>query len=304
MLKPKSTILLLISATTLPLPCFAQGMSEYGGLMGGQGKPGGGLGAALNGLYGAAAKVRGAGSVGVPTLPQIDPEDAKVYGQKANNAYTAGLAAEKAGKTADAIKQYELSLAIRQRTWGDKDPAVAAILQKQATLQMKSGNAIAAEAAYRKLVAIESKRFGSGDPRIAKNLSTLADLCDKNGHSKEAAYCYKQLLSIQLRDKNSDTAAIKDTRLKLANASTLQGDYTAAEQTYKEAISLEEASSAPDAAYLAKVCKGYGGLLRETNRDDEAVKMEARAGAAPVAATEPTPLNGQSDASAGSSAIK
>jgi tetratricopeptide (TPR) repeat protein len=273
----------VVSCLVLAPAAFGQGISEYGGLLGAQGKPSGSLVNTLTQTYGSAGqRVDNAinGSNYVSNIGHIhamvSPEEAASYGKQANNYYLAGQAALKQGNSHEAIRQFSSALLIRQRIWGDADPAVGQILLQQAELYRKTGALHDCENNYRRLLAINTKRYGPGAKELDKTICSLADLCERQCDTTDALSFYRQLVAIRQRYELPDSACLKSARLKLATALTETCDYPAAEQIFKDAIAHEDASATPDNAYLCKCLDSYGGLLRETFRSDEAVKVEDR----------------------------
>jgi len=262
---------------------FGQGISEYGGALGLQGKPSGALVGGLGQTFASAGKrvnnaINGGGSVSNIShiRPMVAPEEAVSYGKQANEYYLAGQAACKQGNCHEAIRQFSSALLIRQRIWGDADPAVSQILLQQAELFRKTGQLHDCENNYRRLLSINTKRFGPGAKELDKTICNLADLCERQCDTTDALSFYQQLVAIRQRYELPDSVCLKTARLKLANTLTETCDYPAAEQILKDAIAREDASTTPDNAYLCKCLDSYGGLLRETFRSDEATKVEDR----------------------------
>jgi tetratricopeptide (TPR) repeat protein len=263
-------ILVWLTATA---PMQAQGISEYGGLLGSQGKPSGSVVNALTQTYGSANKSI---NNSLQTLPQIDYDQANAYGKQANNCYLSAQQYLKQGKRNEAIREYANAVSIRERVWGASDPAVTELLHREAALYLQDGKLHDCEGIYRKLLSIDVKRYGPGSKQLDADVSNLADLCERQCDNQDALSYYQQLVAIRQRFDQPGCPQIKSARLKLANALTMRCDYPAAEQMFKTVIAEEDASAKPDTAYLCKVLDSYGGMLRETSRNDEAEKVEAR----------------------------
>ncbi len=56
-----------------------------------------------------------------------------------------------------------------------------------------------------------------------------------------------------------------------------QGKYAEAEPLYQRALGIVEKALGPEHPHVAQSLENYAALLRKTGRDDEAVKLEARA---------------------------
>ena len=265
-------------------PAYGQGISEYGSLLGAEGKPGAGLHSAVQNIYSSATHQISGSIHGIQQLsspnhirPTIsDPSELAEYGKRANESYLSARQLAKAGKTCEAIRQYSNALLIRERIWGDSDPAVAELLKQQSELYMRKGNLHDCENNYRKLLAINVKRYGPGSKETDNLVASLAALCEQEGDNTDALTFYRQLVAIRTKFEPADSPTLKTARLKLATQLTLSSDYPPAEQILKQAIAAEDASPTPDTAYLCKCLDVYGGLLRETYHSDEAAKIEQR----------------------------
>lgn len=281
-MKLQNAFTVLVASFTITPAAWAQGMTEYGSLLGAQGKPSGALNNAVNQTYNQAANaINGVnGQSGISGIshqqPAMDASDQAMYGKQANQYYLAAQKSLKLGNQNDAIKQYSNALVIRQRIWGDTDPAVPQLLLQQADLYRKQGDLHSCENNYRKILSINIKRYGTGTKELDPTLSCLADLCERQCNTVDALNYYQQLAAIRQRFDPPDSEPVKSAKLKLASTLTATSHYPNAEKILTEAIAGEDASQKPDNVYLCKLLDIYGGLLRETSREDEATKIEAR----------------------------
>jgi tetratricopeptide (TPR) repeat protein len=56
-----------------------------------------------------------------------------------------------------------------------------------------------------------------------------------------------------------------------------QGKYSEAEPLFKRALAIKEKALGPEHLSVATTLENYAALLRKTNREVEAIKLEARA---------------------------
>jgi tetratricopeptide (TPR) repeat protein len=275
-----SRLLTAVLALTLSQPVLAQGFSEYGALLGGQGKPSAGYANTVNQTYSRAASnaaaPQRASVTSYSSRPRIDADTAMSYGKQSNDHYLHAQKMMREGKNCEAIRSYSHALVIRQNIWGDSDPACAELLRQQAELYRKKGEWHNCEINYRRILAIKVKRYGVGAQELEAPLSKLAELCDMQCNNTDALSYYQQLLAIRRKYEAPDSPGTKSVRLKLASTLAVTYDFPAAESLLKEAMDLESNSPKPDNVYLCKVLDTYGGLLREQYRTDEATKMESR----------------------------
>lgn len=325
-----STLIVLAATCT---PAFSQGVSEMGGIYAiPKGGPGG-LKNAVNGLYsgamgsigrsvnggsggggqhsGGAGGGQHGGSLGnISPARRMSPGQISAYTAQAQRAYAAALAAQKAGKSDEAIKQFGVAISVREAVWGLGDPNIAEIARKQARLLTTAGRKGEAESAWRKVLASDQRHYGAGAPELTSTLSTLGSLAEARGDNREALNDYKQVFGIQSR-AGASSAESKSSRLKVARLSMATGDFTTAESLLKEAMSTEESSASPDKAYEAQLYDTYASVLRSTNRAPDAIAIESKAAAlhppapaeapqaaAPSAPPGPTPAAGPGPAPA------
>ena len=77
----------------------------------------------------------------------------------------------------------------------------------------------------------------------------------------------------------------------LANLYRDRGRYAEAEPFYKRALAIKEKALGPAHPHVATSLENYAALLHKTGRDDEAVKLEARAKAIRARHAEQNPAN-------------
>lgn len=259
--------------TALPLATFAQGIGEMGSVYSsGAGQAGAlhgsGLGNALKGLYGGSVGTAGGGR-----QPQMDEATAATYAADANQNYLRGLAAQKAGKTDDALKFFKKSVETRERIWGSGDPAIVQIANLEANIYEKRGDWAETENCYRKILLGQVHQFGPNSPKLEKTISKICWLCEKQDKTREVGALFKQLADIKMRQPKADIADVKRLQLKSYEAFTTAHDFATAEALLKVAMSKDET----DSAYTAKLMQCYAKVLRGTDRTNAADEMDAKA---------------------------
>lgn len=235
-------------------PVSAQGLLEYGGVMGMPKPMPTGHAGALQNLYGAGsldkitAPTAGAGSA----LPLVGDSRviAKNVADKANAFFNEAQKKEKAGKLAEAEALYRSSAAWRERVWGTKDPAVFVIYGKIGTLCKKQNKLPEAEAAYRRQVTCAVRLYGAGAYEMCPILINLAQTCMAQNKLSDAISTYKQVYQLEKRkvgDTNAKTLAVM---LKLAGALKQNGNAPEAEAMCKEGARLAQLT--PENALLVQ----------------------------------------------------
>jgi len=123
----------------------------------------------------------------------------------------------------------------------------------------------------------EGEAFGPQDPRLATSLNNLAELYRLLGKFVDAEPLYKRSLAI--REKALGPAH-PDVAISLNNLAGLyhqQGKYNKAEPLYKRSLAIWEKALGPKHPHVATSLENYAILLRKTNRDVEAARIEAHA---------------------------
>ncbi|MCC7528688.1 MAG: tetratricopeptide repeat protein [Candidatus Melainabacteria bacterium] len=233
-------------------PASAQGLSEYGGLMGMPKPMPTGHAGALQNLYGAGSLDKitapGAGAGAGSALPLVGDSRviAKNVADKANAFFNEAQKKEKAGKLAEAEALYRSSAAWRERVWGTKDPAVFVIYGRLGKLCTKQNKLPEAEAAYRRQVTCAVRLYGAGAYEMCPILINLAQTCMAENKLPDAISTYRQVYQLKKRkvgDTNAETLAVM---LKLAYALKQNGNAVEAEALCKEGARLAQLTQEND----------------------------------------------------------
>lgn len=236
-------------------PAGAQGMAEYGGLMGIPKPMPTGHAGALQNLYGAGSldKITGGQSAGAGSaLPLVGDSRviAKNVADKANAFFNEAQKKEKAGKLAEAEVLYRSSAAWRERVWGTKDPAVFVIYGKIGALCTKQNKLPEAEAAFRRQIACAVRLYGAGAYEMCPILINLAQTCMAQNKLPDAISTYKQVYQLKKRKVGDTNAETLQVMLKLASALKQNGNASEAEAMCKEGARLAQLT--PDNVLLVQ----------------------------------------------------
>ena len=274
---------LLVVGFCLPaLPSAAQGISEYGGLMGMQRPVPTGHTSAVGNLYGAGGlgNITGQQGAGAGGLPVVGDSRviAKNIADKANTFFNEAQKKEKAGKIAEAEVLYRSSAAWRERVWGTKDPAVYVIYGKIGALCTKQNKLPEAEAAYRRQIACAVRIYGAGAYEMSPTLLLIGENCVAQHKLPDAVTAYKQAYQLKKRklgDTNGETLGVM---LKLATVLKQSGNNAEADAMAKEGAKLAQAI--PENALLVQA-------FNEVINPPPAGAPSADASAAPSGASSP-----------------
>jgi len=172
--------------------------------------------------------------------------------------------------TERAVQQAEQEL-------GGSDPAVAGLLNRQATLLQQIARYEEAEPLFRRALAIEEASYGPDHPEVAMPLSNLATLQQATNRLREAEPLMRRALAIV---EASDGPGHPNVATALSNLATLlkaTDRLAEAEPLMRRALAIDEASSGPDHPNVATALSNLASLLEVTNRLPEAEKLMRRA---------------------------
>ncbi len=141
-------------------------------------------------------------------------------------------------------------------------------------LYKAQGKYARAEPLAKRELAIYETVLGPEHPDVALGLDRLAGLYTVMGRYSQAESLAKRALAIW--DKNLDPRFPNEALDTLAELYHVQGRHAEAESFYKRSLAMREALR-PGHPIVAQVLEKYAVLLRDTGRDVEAAKMEARA---------------------------
>lgn len=256
----KSRQTTLLSAGTLlailagmPSSAVAQGIGEYGGVLGMPRPMPTGHAGALQNLYGAGSlKGIGAATAAAGNAPIVGDSRviAKNVADKANAFFNEAQKREKAGKLADAEALYRSSVTWRERIWGTKDPAVFVIYGRIGALCVKQGKMAEAEAAYRRQIACAVRLYGAGAYEMCPILGALAETSVAQNKLPDAITSYRQIYQLQKRKMGDTNSLTLDAMWKLAKTLKANGASAEADALAKEGANL--AAKTPENALLVQ----------------------------------------------------
>lgn len=181
------------------------------------------------------------------------------------------------GKYDQAETSYQQALDILDRAFGSKHLAVATALNNLADLYRVRRRLDDAEPLY--LRALEIKRYFLTDshPSLATTLNNLGLLYHARGDYNRAEPLYWRAYTIR---KNALGEKHPETIQSLSNLAVVhhdRGDLAEAERLYQDVLALRQEVLPRDSPVLAATLNEYAALLRQLDRAEEAIPLEARA---------------------------
>ncbi|PIO40871.1 hypothetical protein AB205_0104530, partial [Aquarana catesbeiana] len=101
------------------------------------------------------------------------------------------------GKLDKAVPLYELTVEIRQKSFGPKHPSVATALVNLAVLYCQMKKQVEALPLYDRAMKIYEDSLGRMHPRVGETLKNLAVLRYEEGDFERAAELYKRAMEIK-----------------------------------------------------------------------------------------------------------
>ena len=178
------------------------------------------------------------------------------------------------GRYAEAEPLHQRALAIREKALGPEHPDVALSLNNLAELSHVQGRYAEAEPRFQRALAIWEKVLGPEHPTVALSLNNLAVLSHDQGRYAEAEPRYLRALAIWEKVLGPEHPTVAPSLNNLARLSHVQGRYAEAEPRYQRALAIGEKALGPEHPAVASVRKNYAALLRATNCDAEAARLE------------------------------
>ena len=191
-------------------------------------------------------------------------------------------------KYSEAEPLYQRALVIAEKTMGPEHPQVAASLNNLAGLYLNQSRYAEAEPLYQRSLDILEKGLGPEHPQVAQTLNSLALLYHNQGKYSEAEPLYRRALVIA--EKTMGPEQVAASLNNLAGLYHNQSKYAEAEPLYQRSLDILEKGLGPEHPNLASSLESYAILLRKTDRNAEADKLEKRARAPTSARPGENPL--------------
>jgi tetratricopeptide (TPR) repeat protein len=160
---------------------------------------------------------------------------------------------------------------------GGSDPAVASLLNRQATLLQQIARYEEAEPLFRRALEIDEASYGPDHPEVAMLLSNLATLLQATNRLQEAEQLMRRALEIYRASYGSDDPNVATVLSNLATLLEATNRQAEAEPLMRKALAIDEASYGPDHPIVAIRLNNLAQLLKATNRLEEAEQLMRRA---------------------------
>ncbi len=178
---------------------------------------------------------------------------------------------------AQAEALYQRALALRESTLGKEHPHVALILSSLAEVYQAQGQYHQAKPLITRSLAIREGTLGQGHPYTAFSLSNLAEIHFAEGDYIQAKLLYEEARTIREQALGPAHPYTASTYDDLAKVYLTLGQYEEAESFYKKALSIREETLGAEHPDVAISLEHYAHLLRQTEREHIANKLEVQA---------------------------
>ncbi len=160
---------------------------------------------------------------------------------------------------------------------GASNPAVAGLLDRQASLLKVIARYGEAEPLFRRALAIDQASYGPDHPNVGRDLNNLASLLYATNRLAEAEPLMRRALAIDAATYGTDHANVA---IRLNNLAQLLQDTNRleeAEPLSRRALAIDEASYGTDHPNVARDLNNLASLLQATDRLAEAEPLMRRA---------------------------
>ncbi len=122
----------------------------------------------------------------------------------------------------------------------------------------------------------EVEHLAEHDPRRATTFHQLGELHRRQGHYQKAELYFWQSMPIWAETVGPDHPRMASSLTGIAQVYVAQGKFAQAEPLFKRALLIREQSLDPHHPDMAMGLEDYAALLRQTNRPDQATKLDQR----------------------------
>ncbi|MGD9680700.1 MAG: tetratricopeptide repeat protein [Candidatus Obscuribacterales bacterium] len=287
---------LVLAFSVSAAPGYAQGIGEYGGLMGAPKHipfnpnahktlhnvytaPGRAAAGATSGSARASGQasagviqsgdVTGGGGVARAKIMQLSAESQK--------AYEKGQKFFKEGNFKEAEKFFNYSLKVREAYWKNRDPLIPEIYRALADIYEETGKTPEKEKALNEMLASYARIKGPGTKDRIEPLKELGDIYGSRGELWPSHDSYEQALILVERYDGKDSAQAVELKLRMAARLKDLDKLDRSAEAYKTALAINDEKHYVSGTDLADSLDDYAQVLRQLKKADEADKLSARA---------------------------
>jgi tetratricopeptide (TPR) repeat protein len=163
-----------------------------------------------------------------------------------------------------------------QQERGEVDPALAGLLNKQASFLQEIALYKEAENLFRRALAIDDASYGTNHPRVASILNNLAALLQVTNRLEEAEQLMRRSLPIYEASYGTDHPEVAICLHNIAVLLKTTARLAEAEPLYRRALEIDEASYGVDHPHVAIKLNNLARLLQDSNRFPEAEPLMRR----------------------------
>ncbi|MCA9803789.1 MAG: hypothetical protein KC777_17580 [Cyanobacteria bacterium HKST-UBA02] len=285
-------VALVLAFSVAVTPGKAQGIGEYGGLMGAPKHipfnpnahktlhnvytaPGRAAAGATSGSSQASAgviqsgDVTSGGGVARAKIMQLSADSQKAYEQ--------GQKFFKEGNFKEAEKFFNYSLKVREAYWKNRDPLIPKIYRALADIYEETGKTPEKEKALNEMLASYARIKGPGTKERIEPLKELGDIYGARGELWPSHDSYEQALILAERYDGKDSAQAVELKLRMAAKLKDLNKLDRSAEAFKAALAINDEKHYVAGTDLADSLDDYAQVLRQLKKTDEADKLAARA---------------------------
>ncbi len=181
------------------------------------------------------------------------------------------------GRLIESKNLYERVLTIDRASSGPESTAVASDVNNLAMVSDELGSMLEAEKLYRRALDLRQRILEPNHPDLAQSYGNLAWFYHRQQSFDEAESLYLAALEVLDAGLGADPVYLAWTLKCLGMLYQKQGRYAEAEPLYRRSLEIFETIETSGQPELISLLWTYAALLEETDRAEEAAKLEKRA---------------------------
>ncbi|CAF0901422.1 unnamed protein product [Adineta steineri] len=208
---------------------------------------------------------------------QILLKETKTDIEKISIYYQLGLVKNNQGKYEEAIKLYEKSLIIQQKTSASNTVDVANLHNWMGNAYFSMGDYSKALPIYHEALSIRQQSLPKDDPDLAKSYINIGNVHHSVGNYENALSSYEKALTIQRQSLPLNHPDLASTYVNIGLAYDNMNDYENALTAYETALPIQKQSLPPNHPDLAKSYNNIGLVHAKLGDYDNALSSYEKA---------------------------
>ncbi|HEY8145863.1 MAG TPA: serine/threonine-protein kinase [Kofleriaceae bacterium] len=177
------------------------------------------------------------------------------------------------GELAEAARELEQAIQLREAALGESHPLVASSLSNLGAVRRLEGKYDEAEALQKRALAILRAALGDAHPEVAHALTNLGTLASSRGDQRAAVAWEEQALAIRRRAHGDDHFLVGQSLNNLGNYASAEGRWAEAVSSLEASARILRGSLGPKHPQLGVALAGLGEAYVHAGRAVEALPI-------------------------------